>query len=234
MSWGAEARMEMAINEMVRESNNRGKTMSETMIGVVQFVNSKPAGKGTVYSFKLNDEWYNLGFNGNKKPNFNKGDKVKFNWELGKYGKDVTGAVQVSKSDGTDPAPSSGGSKPTYNAGGGQKDTYWADKEKYDKQVTAPLIHFQNATTNAVQIVIAALNKDILPVPAGKKKADQFEHLMEIVAQVRDEINQSYVDKMAELQGVKPSPVKEALKQQEPEEGVVGEAFGADEGDENW
>jgi hypothetical protein len=212
--------------------------MSNTVVGIVQFVNSKPAGKGTVYSFKLNDTWYSLGFNNNAKPNFGKGDKVKFDYEEDQYGNKVKGKVQVSKSDGTDaggnPAPSSGGSKPAYNAGGGQKDTYWADKEKYDKQVTAPLIHFQNATTNAVQIVIAALNKDILPVPAGKKKADQFEHLMEIVAQVRDEINQSYVDKMAELQGVKKSPVKEALEQEEEAPEVPDSVEVQDLTDDDW
>jgi hypothetical protein len=184
-----------------------------TVIGVVKALSSKAAGKGTVYSMNVNETWFQIGWD---KPSFSKGDKVKFDYEETQYGNKVKGKVQVSKSDGTDPAPSSGGSKTAYNADGGQKDTYWADKEKYDKQVTAPLIHFQNATTNAVQIVIAALNKDILPVPAGKKKADQFEHLMEIVAQVRDEINQSYVDKMAELQGVKKSPVNEAMKSKAP------------------
>jgi len=230
MSWGAEVRMEMDINEMARESNNRGKAMG-TVIGVVKAMSSKQAGKGTIFSMNVNETWFQVGWD---KPSFSKGDKVKFDYEETQYGNKVKGKVQVSKSDGTDPTPSSSGSKPAYNAGGGNKDDYWAKKEQYDKQVTAPLIHFQNATTNAVQIVIAALNKDILPVPAGKKKADQFDHLLDIVNHVRDIINQSYVDKMAELQGVKPSPVKEALKQQEPEEGVVGEEFGADEGDENW
>lgn len=210
--------------------------MSNTVIGVVKALSSKQAGKGTVYSMNVNETWFQIGW---EKPNFNKGDKVKFDYEETQYGNKVKGKVQVSKPDGTDvgsPAPSSG-SKPAYAAGGGQKDTYWADKEKYDKQVTAPLIHFQNATTNAVQIVIAALNKDILPVPAGKKKSDQFEHLMEIVAQVRDEINQSYVDKMAELQGVKKSPVKEALKQEAEDVAAQDPEFGeggSDEGDDNW
>jgi hypothetical protein len=207
--------------------------MSNTVIGVVKAMSEKAAGKGRVYSMNVNETWFQIGWD---KPSFSKGDKVKFEFEETQYGNKVKGKVQVSKADGTDV----GGATPTPRAGytsgqtSGGKDTYWADKEKYDKQVTAPLIHYQNATTNAVQIVIAALNKDILPVPAGKKKADQFDHLLDIVNHVRDIINQSYVDKMAELQGVKPSPVKEALKQQEPEEGVVGEEFGADEGDENW
>jgi hypothetical protein len=207
--------------------------MSNTVIGVVKAMSEKAAGKGRVYSMNVNETWFQIGWD---KPSFSKGDKVKFDYEETQYGNKVKGKVQVSKSDGTDPAPSSSGSKPAYNAGGGQKDTYWADKEKYDKQVTAPLIHFQNATTNAVQIVIAALNKDILPVPAGKKKADQFEHLMEIVAQVRDEINQSYVDKMAELQGVKKSPVKEALKQEDAPEELdrAGGDNSPDESDEDW
>jgi hypothetical protein len=211
--------------------------MSNTIIGVVQFINSKAAGKGTVYSMKVNDVWYQIGW---EKPAFQKGDKVKFDYDETQYGNKVKGNVQVSKQEGGggSSGQTSGQTKPAYNGGGAQKDTYWADKEKYDKQVTAPLIHFQNATTNAVQIVIAALNKDILPVPAGKKKADQFDHLMEIVAQVRDEINQSYVDKMAELQGVKPSPVKEALKvdpaqeasEEAPDQGVTR----ADDNEEDW
>lgn len=80
-------------------------------------VNTKFGAK-PAYSIKANGEWYQYGF---KKPVFNEGDEIDFQYTESSYGKqvDAKSVRTISKGSGSPTAAStapSGGGKPTYSA----------------------------------------------------------------------------------------------------------------------
>lgn len=218
--------------------------------GIVSYMNSRPAGKGTVHSFRLvNDEaWYNCGF---KKPDFQKGDEVRFEYTVGNYGPDVdmdsikSRPSQAPQShQGGSASKYSGGKKKSYG-GGGAKDDYWQKKDERDINITQPLIMYQAATQVAKDISIAALQAGILPT-AGTKKADKWESFLDIVREVRGEVFGDYMRAYKDLQDGKsitdddaeaePAPIE---KEATPEPASAPAEAPADDGwsdleDDEW
>lgn len=168
----------------------------------VNVTKGKNAGKTVqAWSFRLegDNKFYNCGFVKPARADGIKllpGDLVKFSFEDGKFGAEVDMKSLQSKivtqatsepDDGPAPAPQKrqfgGGQK---SGGGGNRDDYWAKKEEYDKNTTQPLILRQSANNIAAQLVCAALEKDVLPLPA--KKGDKWDALMMCFYQVSDEL----------------------------------------------
>ncbi|WP_373088748.1 hypothetical protein [Zhongshania sp.] len=173
--------------------------MAQQAQGVVEKINSKPVGKkgSLIYSFVIQGTWYRTGFDA---PPFSEGDEVRFQYEETQYGKEVVmTTIQSRKGSGKPPAQSGGsaksygGGKKSYGGGGGgSKDAYWEEKDRYDKEVRQPIIMYQAATQVAKDLVIAALNNNILPT-AGSKKDDKYASFMGIVGEVRDELFLDYL-----------------------------------------
>ena len=154
-----------------------------TAQGVVRKIFSKAAGRGTVYDFQLVDDktYYKLNF---EAPKFEEGDEVRFNWEENKWGANVlVETIKMKKGNGPVASKSGGGKK-----GGGSRDDYWAEKDRYDKEVRQPVICYQSALNSAIDVVKIAQAMDALPINKNLKKADVMPTIMAVVREVRDEI----------------------------------------------
>jgi hypothetical protein len=164
-------------------------------------------GNSQIWSFKVDGEYYGCSFTKPERPDGIRllaGDKVKFEFEENQYGKQVkmdtlkvkaiTEPSEDKKQD-SGPKRTFGGSKQTS----GGRDDYWAKKEEFDKTVTQPLIMRQSANNIAATLVVAALEKDILPLPG--KKADKWEAYMLCYNQVRNEVYSQLVEDYGKLGG---------------------------------
>lgn len=146
--------------------------MSERAVkGYVTYVNEKEwsgrNGTVTLYSFKIegDDTYYRTG---RKNPNLQRGQFVKFTVD----GQDVD-MDTVERGEVKDTVPTKSG------GGGGSRDSYWKDKEAYDKTVVQPRIAYCAARHDAVALAAAALEASAISL--GTKKADQLPNLVEIV-----------------------------------------------------
>lgn len=140
-----------------------------------------------LYSFQINGDnsWYRTGTN---RPNCNQGDTISFTFEQQGNNKKVdpnsiqvgAGSVQpMQQQPQVQQAPQPA---PVRQQSGG-RDDYWANKEKYDKEVTQPRIAYAAAQKSAVAIVTAALANDVIGF-GNAKKADKMEMLLEYVEDI--------------------------------------------------
>ena len=155
--------------------------------GQIAEVSAKPFtdkwGKNiTLYSFKLQgqNQWFRTGTNA---PPCNQGDNVQFVFEQ---------QGQNAKVDVQSIQPAQGGAPVSQPQGWAQpqaapvaqapapaasRDTYWKDKEAYDKEVTQPRIAYAAAQKSAVALIDIALKADVLGF-GNAKKADKLEMLL--------------------------------------------------------
>lgn len=130
--------------------------------GVVKYIDG-PNNYG-FYSMKIGDTKYGLG---KSRPQFAVGDTVEFDYYL-KDGKYATVKGPVSKAEGA-PAP-----KPPQGSAGGSRDGYWADKDKYDREVKEPRIAFYAAYERAVLFTELAIKSGAFPALEKAKAADKL------------------------------------------------------------
>lgn len=121
----------------------------EIVQGVVEFISSKPAGRGTAYNVKMdNGTWYGHGFN---KPSFEKGDNIKFIWKANGNFKNIeTDSVEVLAA-----APAEQKAASPSKSG-----TDWDAKDKR--------IAYMSARNTAIAAVKAAIELGIFKLPTGK------------------------------------------------------------------
>ena len=160
--------------------------MSEQLQGVVKWAGGKDIKGRTYFSFNLVDvdDFFRCGTND---PKVNKGDSISFEYEIDpKWGNQVdTKSVKVS-----DSAPKQKSAASPSGSGIG-RDEYWANKEAADVD-RQKIISLQAATNIATNIVVAALQAEVLPLPA--KKAEKFDALLAMVEQVADDLVVRYVN----------------------------------------
>ena len=188
----------------------------EAVQGTVSDVSSKEWQDKLLWSFQVDgDKRYFR--TGEKKPNFSVGDLVKFEFEQkGKSNAVQFNTIKSKKGDGSyTPKP-----KPSYNGGGFKKksnsrDDYWENKDKYDKQVTQPMIHLQSATNAAINLVAAAVQAECSPLPKSGKKEEKFEAYKAIVLKVADELFANYCEKVESLNAGNPPVEQKAVEVQE-------------------
>ena len=123
-----------------------------TSQGIVKVITEKQAGKGTAYNFALSDgNWYGCGF---KKPDFSKGDFIKFTWEESADGrwKNVD-AASVEVVEDTKPKVHTA---PQKSVG-----TDWDAK---DKRIT-----FLASRKDSIEIIRVALQEGALKLGAKDK-----------------------------------------------------------------
>lgn len=154
------------------------------------FANDWNGRNGTIklYSFKVegNDKFYRLG---EQEPQFRETDYVEFDADdKGKVSNLVVSKDKAASGEGTAPAgravgASSGrtagrGGSFQKAAGGGSREDYWQDKEQRDiareqrqHEIVEPRITYCSARSDAVQIVKAALEHDLLAFGNANKSA---------------------------------------------------------------
>lgn len=126
------------------------------MKGIVESIGTKEVktrfGMKPTYSFKVDGEWYKLGFT---KPTFGKGDAVEFEYTEGTYGREVAkGDISVvSKVLAADPVPSSFTVRSTPHMG--SKGVFPIPALDGQRAIVR-----QNALTNAREVVVAFDNGD--------------------------------------------------------------------------
>ena len=165
--------------------------------GIVTYVGYKklPNAKSPVWSFAIGDNddrvYYRTGF---KKPvrqgeeQIEVGDEIKFEFNVTQYGNEVNmdrfKVLKVGPGKVDKPAykAKGGGGKVDYAA----KDKYWADKDKYDKEVTAPLYNYRFSLATAKDLVIEAKKLELLP--KAKTKGAEMDLLVSQIALMGEEI----------------------------------------------
>lgn len=170
--------------------------MSKSFEGIVSEVSATPwkdrdTGDDIVlHSFRLedNNQWFRTG---QKDPSLTAGDGIKFVTTRGQN-VDADSIEQLDPSKVKKPTPAAASTStatrtsPTTSM---TRNSYWEEKDRYDKEVRQPMIAFQSARRDAVDLVTAALAADILTL--GQKKAEKLDLLLGYV----DEVTQSLLEK---------------------------------------
>jgi len=146
--------------------------MTQIAQGVVKTLTQKPAGRGTVYNFCLEDGvWYGHGF---KAPKFKQGDYIKFPWEANGDWKNCDGDnVEVLDAPAKDPMPVS--TAPIA----AKKGTDWDAK---DKRITL-------LACRKDAIALAKVGIDTGAIKLGAKNKDQV--LFSVVNQIAGDLYHS-------------------------------------------
>lgn len=130
-----------------------------------------------LYSFQIEGEkrYFRTGTN---KPNFEDGDAISFVAD-GKTGNvDLKSTKQVKAETVAAPKPKSA---PSSSSVGG-RDSYWANKEAHDREVTEPRISYSAAQKNATALVAAALASDAISF-GSTAKGKKLDMLVDFVEQ---------------------------------------------------
>lgn len=154
-------------------------------------------GNVTLYSFKVrgNDQFFRLG---EKKPDFRETDSVEFNSDEKGNVSDLIVTKAPAKEVPTS-AATSGYSAPV------SKDEYWANKDKRQEEVVEPRICFASAQSDAVALVNAALQHDLLAFGNANKSA-KLGLLLDYVDQVTLRFAKQRMDAANIINGVEPEP----------------------------
>lgn len=133
--------------------------------GIVKAISQKPAGKGFVYNFCLeNGTWYGHGF---KEPKFNKGDFIKFTWTANGAFKNVDAASVEIQED----------TRPTVHTASTTA-TNKVDWDGKDRRIT-----FLACRNTAVELAKLALEQGAIKLPA---KGDKLDALVSQVDEIAD------------------------------------------------
>lgn len=121
---------------------------------IVEAVSTKPVttkfGEKQTYSFKGHDgQWYKMGF---KKPQFNSGDEVEFEFTSTKYGNEVTAVLSAPTATATAPA-AAGPSKAPYSRATGSSGGYSRGVFPIPPTDGQRSIIRQNSLTNALKFL---------------------------------------------------------------------------------
>lgn len=140
--------------------------------GVVYKIFSRPAGRGTAYSIKLdgNDTYFNAGF---KDPGLNQGDSIQFEAGLNAKGYWEANLQSLRK---VDPEPVVHTNASTTKVLG--KDDYWTRKEQRDL-VNDNARNVGASTNTAIAFVELLLKAEAVKIPA--KTADREVVIAELV-----------------------------------------------------
>jgi hypothetical protein len=162
-----------------------------TVTGTVKWVGSKTVRNSQLWSFTIqeSEEFYRTGFD---KPNINRGDVITFEVEVNQYGNQVK-AKSIAVAEKAVPVSSSSSSR----VSGGDKDSYWKDKEAKDV-VKDAAIQFLSCTNTAVSIVKLASEVGVLTLGAGNK-GSKMDALLAQIYTVRDELFQQAEEARAKV-----------------------------------
>jgi len=180
--------------------------MSKTYEGIVSEVSATPwKDRDTnddivLHSFRLedNNQWFRTG---QKDPSLTAGDGIKFVTTRGQN-VDVDSIEQLDPSKVTKPTPAAASTSTTTRTSptaSMTRNSYWEEKDRYDKEVRQPMIAFQSARRDAVDVVTAALAADILSL--GQKKADKLDLLIGYIDEVTDSMLERYKNYEENLNG---------------------------------
>jgi hypothetical protein len=168
-----------------------------TVIGFVEKINEKngnsPRGPWTAYSVKIQDAttgdvnplWFQFGF---EKPGFAEGDYIEFEAEPknDKAAQFVAGSGKKPKNPPAKPAApaKTGGGGGGFKAAKVTKSELFGDIGGYNTEDDIKRITLACSRTAAVDVIIALLEHDALPMSGAKSKAGQSKRYAEVLAMI--------------------------------------------------
>lgn len=195
--------------------------MSETITGVIEYVNERKHNGTTFYNIKVAGTYYGLG---KYPPKAAKGDTVTFEAEQNDKG--YWNASKLRKVEGQAAAPAKRSAPASTPVAAGRED-YWQQKAVDDK-VKDKYIRACWAIQEANKFALACQAQGLLAVPAKAKP----EQIKEQVLTLAEELSTLFLSRVEALaNGKKPAvaePAEEELEGAEPE----SEPEGDDDG--NW
>jgi hypothetical protein len=143
--------------------------------GRIQYLNEKPFGNKTLYSFKLFDD-ETLYMCGDRPPPAKKGDFVTFDYKENQKGQSIVDPKTIKAKEAEVVQAN------TYKvSGGAQKEGYWQDRQKSD-DARQKKIEWQAARNSAIAAVDVILKNGALKMPAKEK--DKYEAVMALIGDI--------------------------------------------------
>jgi len=132
------------------------------MKGTVKALGSKPYGSKTMYSFKVDEDWYGCG---SDDPKVSKGDLIEFDFtENGRWKNVDVKSISVLR-HGTEVIKTSS----RKMAIGGARDDYWNRKEERDI-ITQSVIQLQSSRNSAIALADLILKNNAVKLPEAQAK----------------------------------------------------------------
>lgn len=182
--------------------------MSEMVLeGVVQ---KKGQNKAKYWNVKIEDEWYSLG---KDTPKFEEGDTIRFTYtKNNQWNNGDPKSVELVAKHAIAPAAKASGGKSSGGEDWGARADYWDKKDKRD--VVNQLEHrYRFALATAKDIVLAALDRDVIKLSEAKKKDASYDSLKVLIFGAAEELYNNIDEFMAE------NAVEEDAKFALPDEG---------------
>jgi hypothetical protein len=155
--------------------------MEQVINGIVEQVGSRPAGRGTAYSLKVNGTWYSVGF---KNPNVQTGQEVSFPvTQNGQYWNLTKGAT-VSITGGGAAAQAPVQQAQQAASQGVSKDEYWKRKEEKDVEKDKR-IQYLASRKDAIEVAKLLNDAGALKLPA--KQADKCDALLAFIGELTEQ-----------------------------------------------
>lgn len=131
------------------------------MKGTVKALGKRDWNGKTLYSIKVDDEWYGTGTDN---PKLDRGDLIEFNYtENGKYKNADVKTISVLRK-GTEVFKAS-----TKNVAFGGKDDYWKKREERDV-ITQQVIQLQSSRNSAIALADVLLKNGAVKLPEAQAK----------------------------------------------------------------
>ena len=131
------------------------------MKGTVKALGSRDWNGKTLYSFKVDDEWYGTG---QENPKVDKGDLIEFDFTTnGKYKNVDIKTISVLRK-GSEVIRAS-----TKNVAFGAKDDYWKKREERDV-ITQQVIQLQASRNSAISLAGLLLTNNAVKLPEAQAK----------------------------------------------------------------
>lgn len=178
---------------------------SKAYKGVVAAVYEKPwtdrdtGDEIVLHSFQLDNEKRYFRTGTERLGEIKEGKYISFTADARSNNVDVE---SVTEAEGSPPtrAPKAKGKSNYSKSSGGSRDSYWEDKARRDVEITEPRISYSAAQKNATELVVAALNHDLLSF-GNAAKGKKLDMMIDFVEQA--------TVKLAALQMQAPEIMKE-------------------------
>lgn len=193
--------------------------MSQAVSGQVKEYTSFDYRGTLLYSFQLEGDrtYYRTG---DRNEQLNAGDNINFTFtEKGDKSNVDKGSIQRSAGTASVPSqPNQRSSGGASGATGSSRDSYWGDKETYDKGVTQPRISWSAAQHDAVALVAAAFQHDAIGF-GNAAKSKRMGIILEVVREVTEELALRNINghlNLAILRKRKEAEVAQEMQKQAP------------------
>lgn len=222
----------------VYDYKRKQRMSTKTVTGIVDKISEKEwfdnrkDEEVTLYSFTIEGErgWFRTG---TTRPPVTRGSAVRFVVDTRKGNVDLDSIEEVEETEVTR-APKAAGNytrnsskfpkKTSGASGGGTRDDYWKEKDRYYKEVEVPRITLSACQSRAIDVVKMALENDALNLGTTKNK--RMDNLLAAV----DEVTERFIE---QINNIGNAPAEKKKKAEgEPFDDEI--PFGDESNNDGW